>query len=48
MIDILIEKSVKNKGLTFILSFIMVVGGWYSYQALPIDAVPDIQMFKFK
>ncbi len=42
MIDLIIEKSVQNKGLVFILTGIMVIAGWYSYQSLPIDAVPDI------
>ncbi len=42
MIDSIITKSVQNSGLVFLLTGIMIVGGWYSYQSLPIDAVPDI------
>ncbi len=42
MIDILIKKSVENRGLVFVLTVLMIIGGWYSYESLPIDAVPDI------
>lgn len=42
MIDLIIKKSVQNSGLVFLLTGIMIFGGWYSYQNLPIDAVPDI------
>ncbi len=42
MIDLFISKSVENRGLVFVLTALMVIGGWYSYESLPIDAVPDI------
>lgn len=42
MIDSLIDASIKNKAVVIVLTLIGVMIGWYSYQTLPIDAVPDI------
>ncbi len=42
MIDRLIRGSIKNKGMAFILAALIILGGLYAFQLLPIDAVPDI------
>lgn len=38
----IIEFSVFNRNVILILTLMAAVAGWYSFQALPIDAVPDI------
>lgn len=40
--DKLIRLAVEKRGLTFILTALVAVFGWVSFQNLPIDAVPDI------
>lgn len=42
MLNKIIYFSVYNRGLVLFLSLLMVVAGLYSFQKLPIDAVPDI------
>jgi len=42
MIDKLIERSVQQKGLTLMLTLVVIFFGWMSFKSLPIDAVPDI------
>lgn len=42
MIDKIIERSVKSRGLVFVLTLVVVIAGWFSFKSLPIDAVPDI------
>lgn len=42
MINSLIKSAIYNKGLTIIFTLLAVALGWKSFQALPIDAVPDI------
>jgi heavy metal efflux system protein len=42
MIQQLVRFSVCNRGLIFLLTLILVVLGWMSFQALPIDALPDV------
>lgn len=42
MINRIIYFSVYNRGLVFFLTTLLVVAGIYSFQHLPIDAVPDI------
>ncbi|MBK7207370.1 MAG: efflux RND transporter permease subunit [Elusimicrobia bacterium] len=42
MIEKLVRFSVNNRGLVFALALILAGLGWTSFQALPIDAVPDI------
>lgn len=42
MIKRLIELSVRNRGVVFILAVLLAGFGWHSFQHLPIDAVPDI------
>lgn len=42
MINRLIHFSVYNRGLVLLLTALLVVAGIYSFQHLPIDAVPDI------
>ncbi len=42
MIQRLIHFSVYNKGVVFALAALLAVLGWFSFQSLPIDAVPDI------
>lgn len=42
MINKLIHFSVFHRGIVLFLTLLMVVAGIYSFQSLPIDAVPDI------
>ena len=42
MINNIIRFSVYNRGVVLLLTILMVVAGIYSFQHLPIDAVPDI------
>lgn len=42
MIQRLIHFSVYNKGVVFLLAAVLAGLGWFSFQSLPIDAVPDI------
>lgn len=42
MLNKLIKFSIYNRGLVFFLTILLVVAGIYSFQKLPIDAVPDI------
>lgn len=42
MINRIIHFSVYNRGLVLFLTALLVVAGIYSFQHLPIDAVPDI------
>lgn len=37
-----IHFSVYNRGIVLLLTFLAAALGWYSFQILPIDAVPDI------
>lgn len=42
MLNKIIHLSVYNRGIVLFLTILMVVAGIYSFQSLPIDAVPDI------
>ncbi len=42
MIDQIIRAAIRNQGLTFVFAVLIGVGGFYAFQHLPIDAVPDI------
>ncbi|HRK07522.1 MAG TPA: CusA/CzcA family heavy metal efflux RND transporter [Pseudobdellovibrionaceae bacterium] len=42
MINRIIHFSVYNRGLVLFLTLLLVIAGIYSFQHLPIDAVPDI------
>lgn len=42
MINRLIEFSIKNPMNVFMMTFVLIGVGVYSFQSLPIDAVPDI------
>ena len=42
MLDLLISASLRHRWLVLIVAFGLCVLGIYSYQQLPIDAVPDI------
>jgi len=42
MIEKLVHFSVRNRGLVFLFTLLLSGLGWVSFQALPIDAVPDI------
>lgn len=42
MLNKIIRASVYNRGVILFLTLLMVVAGIYSFQSLPIDAVPDI------
>jgi cobalt-zinc-cadmium resistance protein CzcA len=42
LINRIIHFSVYHRGIVLILTVLAAVAGWMSFQALPIDAVPDI------
>ncbi|MCC6917185.1 CusA/CzcA family heavy metal efflux RND transporter [Nitrosomonas sp.] len=42
MFERLLQAVIRHRGLVLLLVMVMAVLGWYSYQQLPIDAVPDI------
>ena len=42
MVNKIIRFSVYNRGLIFVLTLLLAFAGVYSFQHLPIDAVPDI------
>ena len=42
MINRLITAAVERSGVTLILSIVFMIGGWFAFKKLPIDAVPDI------
>ncbi len=42
MFNFLIEYSVKNRIFVLILTFVFAVAGWFAFQQLPIDAIPDV------
>lgn len=42
MIDKIIKSAIHGRGLVFVLTFLVILAGWASFQSLPIDAVPDI------
>jgi Cu(I)/Ag(I) efflux system membrane protein CusA/SilA len=42
MIEKIIEYSARNRFLIFLLTFVAVIGGWYSLQSIPVDAIPDL------
>jgi cobalt-zinc-cadmium resistance protein CzcA len=42
MINKIIGFSVYNRGLVLLFTCVLAIAGFYSFQTLPIDAVPDI------
>lgn len=42
MLNKIIHFSIYNRGVVFFLTALMIAAGIYSFQSLPIDAVPDI------
>lgn len=42
MLNKIIKFSIYNRGVVLFLTLLMIVAGIYSFQSLPIDAVPDI------
>ncbi len=42
MINQIIVAAIKRKGFVFLLTLMACFLGWFSFQSLPIDAVPDI------
>lgn len=42
MLNQIIKASIYNRGVVLFITLLMVVAGIYSFQSLPIDAVPDI------
>ena len=38
----LVNFSLQNRLLTFVLGLAVVVAGYWSYRALPVDAFPDV------
>ena len=38
----IIHFSVYHRGIVFFLTALMAAVGWYTFQNLPIDAVPDV------
>jgi cobalt-zinc-cadmium resistance protein CzcA len=42
MMNKIIRFSVFNRGIVLIFTLLLVVAGFYAFNSLPIDAVPDI------
>jgi Cu(I)/Ag(I) efflux system membrane protein CusA/SilA len=42
MIEKIIEFSARNRYLVFLLTALLSLAGWFSMQAIPIDAIPDL------
>lgn len=42
MFNKIIEFAVFNRNIVFVLTLVAGTAGWFSFQSLPIDAVPDI------
>ncbi len=42
MIDKLIEYSLHNRLMIVVLAALVLAGGWWSYERLPVDAFPDV------
>ena len=42
MIDRIIEFSARNRFIVFLFVAAAVVGGWWSLQSIPLDAIPDL------
>lgn len=42
MLNKIIRASIYNRGVIFFITLLMIIAGIYSFQNLPIDAVPDI------
>lgn len=42
MLNKIIHASIYNRGVIFFITLLMIIAGIYSFQNLPIDAVPDI------
>jgi heavy metal efflux system protein len=42
MLNKIIRVSIYNRGVVFFITLLMIIAGIYSFQNLPIDAVPDI------
>ncbi len=42
MLDNIIKFSLKNRLLLFVVTIMIMLGGYYSYKNLPIDAFPDV------
>lgn len=42
MLDKIIKYSIEHSWITFLGVFVLIILGFYNYQRLPIDAVPDI------
>ena len=42
MIEKIIEFSARNRYLVFLLVLVAAIGGWYSLQSIPVDAIPDL------
>jgi Cu(I)/Ag(I) efflux system membrane protein CusA/SilA len=42
MIEKVIEFSARNKFLVLLLVGVAAIAGWFSLQAIPVDAIPDL------
>ncbi len=42
MIDKLIDYSLHNRLMIFVVAALVLAGGWWSYERLPVDAFPDV------
>lgn len=42
MINKIIDTSIQNRVLVFLLSVAMAIWGWQSFQKTPLDAIPDL------
>lgn len=42
MIEKIIDFSARNRFIVLLLTFILGLGGWFSFKNIPIDAIPDL------
>ncbi len=42
MIEKIIDFSARNRFIVLLLTFILGMGGWFSFKNIPIDAIPDL------
>lgn len=42
MIESILKLSIQRRGLVLMMTFLVMAAGFYSYNKLPIDAVPDV------
>lgn len=42
MLNVIIRFCVKEPWLVVLLSIVLTIGGWFAYQTIPIDAIPNV------